>query len=275
MPACPVCESEIAEGTAECPHCGSDVGAARAIAAELPRPRGTRWLSLSITILIIGGVFVVLALPSISSRPAPHPAESMNNLRNVALATQSASNETGQFPPGAADGSPRHPGYGWAVEILPHMEQRMVYDSIDFTKSWDDPANARILSTDIPGYQNPRVHETWDARGYALIHYAGNVRLLGRTPALAPEDVTDGAASTLMIGEIDAGFPAWADPDNLRDPAAGLHGGPHKFGGPWSDGGTIFAFADGGVRIIGDDIAPQLLKAIATPDGGEVIDFPK
>ncbi|MEX0715754.1 MAG: DUF1559 domain-containing protein [Planctomycetaceae bacterium] len=275
MSACPVCEAEIAEGAQVCPHCGSDVVAARAVVSELPRPGGTRWISLAITILIIGGVFVVLALPSISSRrPAPR-AESINNLRNIALATLNTASARKRYPPGNADGAPRHPGYGWAVEILPNMEAGNLYREFDFTKPWDDPANARLLAVDMFLYRNPAIRETQDARGYWLIHYAGNVRLLGRTPALAPADVTDGAGSTLMIGEINAGFRPWGDPDNLRDPAAGLDGGPHQFGGPWKDGVTVFAFADGSVRIVADDIAPHVLEAIATPDGGETVDFPK
>ena len=42
------------------------------------------------------------------------------------------------------------------------------------------------------------------------------------------------------------------------------------FGGPRPTGG-MFAFADGHVRLIPTDIAPEVLRALATPAGGEQV----
>lgn len=43
------------------------------------------------------------------------------------------------------------------------------------------------------------------------------------------------------------------------------------FGGPWPNGGTQFAMADGSVRLLRDDIDPKVLRALATPAGGEEV----
>ena len=63
---------------------------------------------------------------------------------------------------------------------------------------------------------------------------------------------------------------AWADPDNLRDAAAGFGRGTDQFGGP--DGGAAFVvLCDGSVHRIDPSIDPQVFAALGTPDGGEAI----
>lgn len=269
MSACPVCEAEIAEDTQVCPHCGSDRGGMIGAPSATSRSRWTHWFAILCAALVFGAVVLFFAL-----RSAAHFSGSVCHLKVVGLATINSAVTRQAYPP-AVETTPKHAGFGWAVAILPNMEQSAVYEAIDFTKPWDDPANAEILSAEIPGYRNPAISETSDHRGNALIHYAGNVRLLGRVPALAPDDVTDGSTNTLMIGEVNAGFRPWADPDTLRDPAAGLNRGPSTFGGPWKDGRVNFAFADGSVSAIPGDTSREILRALATPDGGETVTFPR
>ncbi|HSG69553.1 MAG TPA: hypothetical protein VLA12_04015, partial [Planctomycetaceae bacterium] len=55
-----------------------------------------------------------------------------------------------------------------------------------------------------------------------------------------------------------------------RDPAEGIGQGPKQFGMPDSDL-VIFAFGDGSASSVSRDIDPKILKAWATPDGGEII----
>ena len=50
-------------------------------------------------------------------------------------------------------------------------------------------------------------------------------------------------------------------------------GGPDGFGGQHSRGAP-FAFADGSVQFLSDDIDPQVLEALATANGGEIVDVP-
>jgi hypothetical protein len=57
---------------------------------------------------------------------------------------------------------------------------------------------------------------------------------------------------------------------NCRDPAVGLNQ-PHGFANP-RKGHVAVTFGDGTVRTIRADISPEVLKALATPRGGEKID---
>ena len=83
-------------------------------------------------------------------------------------------------------------------------------------------------------------------------------------------DVKDGSSNTIAAGEVSAGFKAWGDPTNLRDPANGIGGGADQFGSS-SPGGANMLFMDGSVKFIPENIDPQVLQALSTPDGGEPV----
>jgi hypothetical protein len=85
------------------------------------------------------------------------------------------------------------------------------------------------------------------------------------------KEFTDGTATTLLIGEVNANFEPWGRPGNARDPARGVNTSPYGFGGPLGAGGALFGMADGSVRFVGEGISPAVLRALSTPDGGEAI----
>jgi hypothetical protein len=125
----------------------------------------------------------------------------------------------------------------------------------------------------LPYYQNPSVPEQRDAQGYALTHYAGNSHVLKKNEALSLSDFTDGASSTVLAGDVSAGYQPWGSPENTRDPAAGLGASPTQFGSVHV-GICQFLMGDGSVRAVSENVSPGVLKAIATPDGKEpAVDF--
>jgi hypothetical protein len=83
-------------------------------------------------------------------------------------------------------------------------------------------------------------------------------------------EITDGTSNAILAGEVNANFEPWGKPGNCRDPRLGLNKSPHGFGSPFIGGGH-FLMADGAVKFISENIDPQVLKAIATPDGGEPV----
>ena len=96
-------------------------------------------------------------------------------------------------------------------------------------------------------------------------HYWISLALAG----FKPDEVNDGTANTIMLGEVSDGFGPWGRPRNVRDPAAGVRRGADTFGGPASRGGTYFGMADGSVRLIDDNVDPNVLWELSTPNGGE------
>jgi hypothetical protein len=85
-----------------------------------------------------------------------------------------------------------------------------------------------------------------------------------------PKDFSDGTSNTLLYGEVSAGFRPWGHPLNVRDPARGLRPTADAFHGP-SSAGINFALADGSVRTVLPTVSPAVLKALATPAGGETV----
>jgi Protein of unknown function (DUF1559) len=218
------------------------------------------WLVTSPQPLIDGGL-----------RPIAARIQSANNLKQIALALHNF-NDThqGRLPPGYTTDRWGQPLHGWQAQILPYIEHESVYQVLHFDRPWDAPENRPALQTSIPEflYRYPDLPK--EDGGYALSHYAGNVRVFPPTAGLRlPADFTDGTSNTLFAGEVSVGFRPWGHPLNLRDPGRGLHRSADAFLGPWSGDITQFVLADGSVRPVRNTISPTVLKALATPAGGE------
>jgi hypothetical protein len=195
------------------------------------------------------------------------------NLKFIAVAAANGSGrEPDSFPPGGTfteDGRMLH---GWEVHCLPYLGY--VAKEIDFNEPWNGPRNAPYFRCIIPGFINSQMRSAplTDADGFGLSHYAANSRVMGPGKGMKVSDITDGAANTILIGEVNANFRPWGHPINWRDPAKGINKSPDGFGGPRSSGGALFAMADGSVRFVNEGVSPTVLRALATPNGGEEVD---
>lgn len=150
----------------------------------------------------------------------------------------------------------------WQTLILPYLGY---WHLIDLSLPWDDPRNAPHFEELVPDYLNPQLGQVRDARGFGVSHIVGNIRVLERgIPPL--EAVADGAANTILAGEVIGRFKPWGDPGNLRDPSAGLNASLDGFASP-EQNGVQFVMCDGSARFITNDIDPRVLKALSTPNG--------
>lgn len=194
---------------------------------------------------------------------------SKNNLANIGKALHNYASGLGSFPPGAMTTPEGRVLHGWQTYLLPYAEASAIKQRINLNKPWNDPANREGFSTRLSlfGGDGERFG-TPPADGYAPSVYSANSRLLGGTRPVKPADITDGAANTIMAGEVVGQLPAWGHPTNWRDPAAGLHGKPDQFGSPW-DNAVYVLMADGSVQMLSREIDPRVLRALATPAGGE------
>ena len=154
----------------------------------------------------------------------------------------------------------------WQASILPDMYQAPLYHLIKTDFAWNSPQNQPVFSTSIVQYLNPGIPD----QAGAVSHYAGNSQVFLMNKGLSFRDITDGLTNTIFVGEVATGFKPWADPTNVRDPALGLGKSPEQFGGPYPRG-VNFLLCDGSVHFISENIDPKILKALATPAGGELI----
>ena len=96
--------------------------------------RGFTLIELLVVIAIIA-VLIALLLPAVqAAREAARRAQCVNNLKQIALALHNYHDTIGTFPPGGIDdvnwfGT----WWNWPAFILPQLEQRNIYNAINFS----------------------------------------------------------------------------------------------------------------------------------------------
>ena len=123
----------------------------------------------------------------------------------------------------------------------------------------------------------------FDDEGYGLNHFAGNVHVFptyrfraneapsSGSPGMRFTAFKDGLSNTLLIGTARGHFKPWGSPDGMRDPALGINRSLDGFGDSPGSLGSQFVMADGSVRLLSSKTDPAVLKALATPNGGEPV----
>jgi hypothetical protein len=198
--------------------------------------------------------------PALKFRPG-HSEDNLKWLGISVLNLQDTYPKGSPYPRFRENGTMLH---GWALELLPFIGYSTPGLKRDLP--WNHPDNQPIFKSVLPIFINPDFvpAQLTDDEGYGLNHYAANVRVMGAKP-VAFSQITNGAANTLLIGEVNANFKPWGHPANWRDPQHGMNTTPHGFGGPKSRGGALFVMADGSVRFISDRTSPEVIRALSNP----------
>ncbi|MCA9039210.1 MAG: DUF1559 domain-containing protein [Planctomycetaceae bacterium] len=163
--------------------------------------------------------------------------------------------------------------HSWQTHLLPLMEQNVLYEQIELDKPWNAEENKPVFQTEVRTFLTPGDLPSTDPEtGYALTSYAGNAHIFAAGKPMTFDEITaaDGTSNTILTGDIIQNLPPWGKPGNWRDPALGINKSPHGFGSSWN-GGAYFLMADGSVQWFANDIDPQILKALSTPNGGELV----
>src|SRR5262245_6967203 len=119
------------------------------------RRHGFSLMELLVVIGIIA-VLVGLLLPAISGgREAARKAQCNNNLYQLSVALQNYVATHSVLPPGTVNPTgpieSQPPGIhmSWISQILPFIEQRSMYDLLDFSAGAYDPVNSTVSLTQI------------------------------------------------------------------------------------------------------------------------------
>jgi type II secretory pathway pseudopilin PulG len=176
-------------------------------------------------VVTIVGLLVSLLLPAIqSSREAARQVQCANNLMQLGVALGNYASTHRVLPPGVVDDKgpilnlPQGYHYSWTVQILPFIERGNISRGFDLRKSVYGPGNDTARNLRIHTFLCPSSGRPGPIN-YAGCHHdvetpidADNQGVLFLNSHLGYDDITDGLAETILLGEIRTGGPTlgWA-----------------------------------------------------------------
>ncbi len=219
-----------------------------------------------LVILAIIGIAIALFLPATRRAGASaRRSQCMNNLKQIALGIQMYESEYGALPPAYtvdADGKPLH---SWRTLILPFVEQMPLYQTIDMSKPWNDPANSEALKSIVPAYLCPEVPNIDNRTTYLAVVARGGC--LRSTQSRNLSDITDPHGKTLIVIEVDAEHAVpWMAPTDADEKLL-LSFGPKTETA--HIGGMNAAFVDGRVEFLSAELPPGEWRRLISIAGND------
>ena len=224
----------------------------------------TRRLVQLLMVVGVVGILAALFLPAVRSAPeAARRSQCANNLKQIALALQNYESVYHSLPPAYTvdtDGKPLH---SWRTLILPYLEQQSLYEKIDLSKPWDDPANKEAYETRLSVYQCPSANCPPSHTTYlAVVAPSGCFR---PTEPRKMSDITDDHNLTLMVLEVDSEHNVpWMSPTDASEQWILNLGNVARLPHP---GGVQAVCVGGNVLFLRSALRAATLRALISIDG--------
>ena len=204
---------------------------------------------------------IALLLPSIrSAREPARRNQCINNLRQISLALLDYVDANGELPPAYTVDSEGNKLHSWRTLILPYMEGGEIYETIDLSKPWDDPANTKAREELGGPFACPSAPFEPGMTNYFAV--VGPECAFAGADARKMEDIADGASTTIFVVEGPSDRAVhWMSPKDVTLDDVLSFGPDQPTGHP---GGFMAVYADGHVDFINHDIYRKALRAMLT-----------
>ncbi|MDR3639282.1 MAG: M56 family metallopeptidase [Isosphaeraceae bacterium] len=218
---------------------------------------------------------IALVAPAVAAdRAAARSGQSMNHMRQIALAMYKYQSANNHLPPAVLLGKDGKTPHSWRVALLPYLGQDELYNRYHFDEPWDSDANRLVLAKMPAVYRHPAAGPDEVDTAYVVPVNADSLFPPGGTGTKF-DKIPDGASATVMLVEAKSGIP-WTKPEDLT-----IDGDLKRFDTPaprvpaYSHDGFIVALGDGSTHFLSSTTRPADVKAIITRAGGEIIDASK
>lgn len=202
-----------------------------------------------------------------------------NNLKQIGLAMHNHHDATMTLNTGVArsplDFNNRNPipesvlsgKLSWRVEMLPYIEQDLVYRQMNMSEPWDGPTNRRHADTPISQYSDVDARSD-PATRWRTFYGPGTPFDPANPQRMTLMSVMDGTSNTIFVAEAGEKV-TWSKFGEIkfdpRNPPVGS-----SFGRSNRPTFMVGLF-DGSVREVRKSVSPQTLSAAITHQGGEML----
>ncbi|HEV3257998.1 MAG TPA: DUF1559 domain-containing protein [Gemmataceae bacterium] len=236
--------------------------------------------SCSGTLAVLLGMFVGcwLADSVVQVKTAEPRVSIMNQLKQIALALRAYHDQHGTFPPAAARNAKGKPLYSWRVLVLPYLGEKYLYAQFHRDEPWDSPHNKTLLGRVPPAYAPTGLTVAPDASmTFYQVFVGPGAAFEGDKGLHLPADFPDGSADTILVAEARKPVP-WTEPADLAyaaDRPLPELGSPRRYRlrrlqyGEYVPPSFSAAMVDGSVRSLQLGLAPPVLRAWITRNGGD------
>ena len=115
--------------------------------------RGGALTYLAIALGVVG-LLAALLLPALrSARPAARRSQCAGNLKAIGLALRNYKTDHGTYPPVVTVDEAGLPLHSWRTLLLPYLRYDRLYEAVDLSKPWDDPANEFAAGQRVPEFE--------------------------------------------------------------------------------------------------------------------------
>jgi prepilin-type N-terminal cleavage/methylation domain-containing protein/prepilin-type processing-associated H-X9-DG protein len=239
-----------------------------------------------LVVIAIIGILVALLLPAIqASRESARRASCTNHMSQLILAVHEFESGHEYYPAGTVNPKgpiqnlPNGHHISWIVRILPHIEEGVLYGKIDTSLSAYHQKNDFARQKSIEQLICPSAPtDDWPYSNYAACHHdveapidTTNNGVFFLNSKITREDIKDGAAYTLFLGEkvvdnFDLGWISGTS-STLRNTGSQLSNQISTMWGaspPW-----IFSYEGEVARWTGQQVNPETGEVILPPAEGE------
>jgi len=236
------------------------------LVSQAPKQRRPIGCVPALLLLAAAAVVIAMMLPSVRrTRSSARRSQCKDNLKQIAVALYNYERDYHSLPPAYtvdADGKPLH---SWRTLILPYLGMNPLYDTINLSKPWNDPANAEACNIIVPEFHcpanaGPPNHSTY----MAIVAPNGCFR---PTEPRRFSEITDNLSETLMVIEVPVDRSVhWMSPNDADESLVMGIGLESKLS---HLNGMDAAFCDGSIRFLSAGMPADQRRALISIAGGD------